>query len=663
MSNSLSFVYNKLETMVISRLKRCFFYLFLLPCSAGLFMSMPVEAQSSSTNAQSPCIQDEVSSSQISQSKVCNFFESRMNNLLEKYHIPGATVSVTEHDKIIFSGGYGKADVEKKTQFTDKSLVRVASISKLFTYTAVMQLVEQGKIKLDDNVNDYLKDFKIPEKYSKPITINNFMDHTSGFEDSYIEIGSRTASDVPELRKFLATHIPERIYEPGQVASYSNYDAALAGYIVSLVSGIPYPEYIQKSIFEPLQMYNSTAFEPVPAAIAENLSKSYEFDRNQYKTVPFIFDNLAPDGSISTSSSDIAHFMIAQLNNGKFGNQRILQPETLQQMHTRSFTLNKNIAGWAHGFKEQNINGYPVLMHDGGWESYVSVLILVPDKQLGLFVSFNSDGGAEALGELMPAFAEEFLSKDSVPALRPETPKPEEKDYSYGKKVEGFYRNVRSPITTIEKINSIIGPRVVAHKDGSITFQNSQWVMIESFVYQKAGSTERLAFIVDKSGNVKFLGTDRSSFIRYSALESPITSIILAGIFFLTTLVVIVCWPILGVIRRIRDLQSQYSSTRKHFQNAIIVSVLLGVLLIGGVVYSLVTGASLLYGIPLSIKILLFIPLLMLGSTVYTGYQLIKLWGKNDEKLPTKFWYTFLFSGILGLLVFVYIWNLNFLAL
>ena len=144
---------------------------------------------------------------------------------LEREDIAGAVVLVVKDGAIFFAKGYGYSDIEKKTPVTvDATLFRPGSISKLFTWTAVMQLVEQGKLDLDRDINTYL-DFKIPAKFGKPITLRNIMTHTPGFEEQIKDLINDEGAPIATLKQHLATHIPERIFPPGTTPAYSNYGA------------------------------------------------------------------------------------------------------------------------------------------------------------------------------------------------------------------------------------------------------------------------------------------------------------------------------------------------------------------------------------------------------------------------------------------------------
>src|SRR2546428_2353979 len=148
-------------------------------------------------------------------------------------HIPGATVSVVKDGRLFFAKGYGDADRQHgKLVSANTTLFRIGSVGKLFTWTAVMQLAEQGKVNLHADVNTYLKTFHIPATYPEPITLAHLLTHSAGFEDRGTGIFAPTTSDLKPPGQWLAEHIPARVRPPGELTAYSNYGAALAGYIV-----------------------------------------------------------------------------------------------------------------------------------------------------------------------------------------------------------------------------------------------------------------------------------------------------------------------------------------------------------------------------------------------------------------------------------------------
>src|SRR3954469_18900491 len=173
------------------------------------------------------------------------FLDTLIPSQLRNRNIAGAVVSVVKDGQVLFQKGYGYADVEeKKPVQPNQTLFRPGSISKLFTATAVMQLVEQGKVDLDRDVNDYL-DFAIPKTYAEPVTLRQLLTHTGGFEETLKNLFVAHESDMKPLRAYLVNEMPARIFLPGKIPSYSNYGFTLVGYIIERVSGENFDRYIE----------------------------------------------------------------------------------------------------------------------------------------------------------------------------------------------------------------------------------------------------------------------------------------------------------------------------------------------------------------------------------------------------------------------------------
>src|SRR5262245_35491200 len=257
------------------------------------------------------------------------FLDALIPSQLQNRNIAGAVVSVVKDGNVLFRKGYGYADVEaKRPVLPDQTLFRPGSISKLFTATAVMQLVEQGKLDLDRDVNDYL-DFPIPKTYPEPMTLRQLLTHTSGFEETLKNLFVAHESDMKPLRTYLVNQMPARIFPPGKVPSYSNYGFTLAGYIVERVSGEKFEHYVTNHILQPLRMINSTFDQPLPPQLAPQISKAYL--NASKKPRDFEFVQAAPAGALSTTAADMSRFMLAFLQNGSVEGVAILKPESVRQ--------------------------------------------------------------------------------------------------------------------------------------------------------------------------------------------------------------------------------------------------------------------------------------------------------------------------------------------
>ncbi|RGA04084.1 class A beta-lactamase-related serine hydrolase [Microbispora triticiradicis] len=575
---------------------------------------------------------------------LADFFDAAMADGLAANHVPGAVVSVVGGGKTLFSKGYGLADVENRRPFDpDTSMVRIASITKLFTWTAVMQQVQRGKLDLKADVNRYLTAFRIPATYPRPITLQDLMDHTAGFEDRTIGVGSRSKDDVPPLADYLADNMPARVRPPGEVSAYSNYGAALAGYIVSRVSGQPYDEYVRDHILAPLAMRHSTAAEPVPAPLATDLARSYDYEGGTYRRKPFVFDNLAPDGSISATANDMAHFMIAHLLDGRFGDQRILDEPTARLMQRRTFAADPRIDGYAHGFKEQTLNGHRVIMHDGGWEGFQSALLLVPDADLGLFVSTNSLDGADAMTKIIPAFFDRFLpGRRAVPdggaSVAP---------------VEGFYKLTRSAESSIEKVVALTGSTRLRVEGGKLTFRGSTWSPLRPGLYQQDGGTQRLALVTGASG-VAYVATDGPAYQRVPWWDTPPVNVAIVLLFAVTALTAVLGLPVAAVVRRAK----KRPVPRLWRAGRLLTGLAAAVGLVFVVLFTLVlTGdTSILYGVPADVQVLLVLPLLVLALTVAALATTVRAW--RCAGVLARGHQVVVLAGLLALLWFCLHWNL-----
>jgi CubicO group peptidase (beta-lactamase class C family) len=584
---------------------------------------------------------------------VAAFFDANVPPSLDTYHVPGAAVAVVSNGEVVFAGGYGMANRESGEAFdAATSMVRIASISKLFTWTAVMQLVEAGDLRLDADVNTYLEDFQIPATYSAPITLDHLMTHTAGFEDRGIGIGAREKSEVPPLAEFLADHVPARVRPPGEITAYSNFGAALAGHIVAQVSGQDYERYIQDNILDPLEMRNSTAWEPVPDAQATDLARSYEYVDGEFERIPFVFDRLVPDGSISASAVDMAHFMIAHLNGGRFGDARLLDEDTVRLMHEQSYTADPALSGWAHGFKERRIGGHDVILHDGSWEKFQSVMILSPDHFLGLFISYNAEGGIDAATELIPSFFERFFPT-SPPAAAPVADEVSIEDPS------GFYQPTRSSETTISKLLTLVsGSRLSVSADGLLRFGGREWEAIGPMAYQEVAGEERLAFVLGQGGQVQYLATDGPAYEKLAWYETIQFNLVVILGFLVPALAAIVGWPAASLVRHLRRrpaLRPPLLRARCLLGATSAVGVcflvLLGLMVVGD------TG-DFLYGPPMRIQALLLLPLVFIGLMIVAIPATVKAWRDGRVGLGARAHHALVIAGMVALSWFLVQWNL-----
>jgi CubicO group peptidase (beta-lactamase class C family) len=490
---------------------------------------------------------------ELTEADVEAFLDGVVPLQLAREDIGGAAIAVVKDGKLLFTRGYGYADVkEKKPVVAEETLFRPGSVSKLFTWTAVMQLAEQGKLDLDRDVNDYI-DYRIPEAFGKPITLKNLLTHTAGFEESIKDLIT-FGVDNPNLGDYLKTHIPTRIYAPGTVSAYSNYGAALAGYVIERASNRPFNEYVTENIFKPLGMNHSTFAQPLPPALAANMSNGYGLASGDAKrfeiVVPF------PAGSLSSTATDMAQFMLAHLQNGQLGDAHILRPETAQMMHSRLFALDDAANAMAYGFYEETRNGHRIIGHAGDTSYFHSDLHLIQDANVGFFVSYNSGGKGQISARtiLWEAFLDRYFPAPPFSAPTLDSAKED------ARAVSGTYESSRRAETSFFKSLGLLGATSVsATENGTIevsalTAPNGkpkQWREVAPMTFREVDGQETLVFKPDENGRMQMIiPFPFMSFQRVGLWQNGKVILPVLGISLLIMLLTLLLTPIAWLIRR-----------------------------------------------------------------------------------------------------------------
>lgn len=325
-----------------------------------------------------------------------SFLQKLFAEQMTRHGVPGALFVMVKDGRIFFSKGYGYADLEKKIPVVaDKTIVRAYSVSKSFTATAVMQLVESGKLRLDEDVNKYLKSFQLKGDFAQPVTLANLLTHTGGFTDTGVDtLLARGRLRTLTLGEWLAEFMPARTKPPGAEFKYSNFGASLAGYIVEIASGEPYAQYMENHILKPLEMRHSSFLYPsqLPPKLASRVAPGYTIndDGTRRKMSPEEGDFAnTPAANLLTTAPDIAHFMIAHLQDGRYKSARILQASTLKKMY-EPWKSSKTPEDIGYGFFWRTGKyGQRLLFHAGGWDGAISYMELNPKYNLGFFLWYN----------------------------------------------------------------------------------------------------------------------------------------------------------------------------------------------------------------------------------------------------------------------------------
>ncbi len=485
------------------------------------------------------------------------WLDGYMPYALKTGDIAGAVVAVVKDGQIVTTRGYGYSDVARHTPVDPAlTLFRPGSVSKLVTWTAVMQQVEQGKIDLDADVNRYL-DFKIPPRDGKPVTMRNLMQHTAGFEEQAKDIMSGDRKKTPTFDVLLKRWTPTRIYDAGSTPAYSNYGASLAGYIVQRVSGEPFDSYVEKHIFVPLGMAHSTFRQPLPAALAPLMSKGYSVASKD--STPFEIVGPSPAGSLSSSGEDMARFMIAHLQDGSYQGNRILQPATAAKMHDSPLTVLPPLNRMELGFFETNINGREVIAHLGDTQNFHSSLHLFLKDGVGFYVSFNSLGKGGAAGGLRGALFEDFADR-YLPGHEADGRVDGATAATHAAMMAGSWVNSRRAESNFINAAGLVGQLKVGARKGELVVplpglngEPRHWVEIAPFVWRERDGHQRLAAkVVDGKvvrfsfdGISPFMVFERAPWYKSGGWLLPALLLALAALT-LTAL----AWPIAALARR-----------------------------------------------------------------------------------------------------------------
>jgi D-alanyl-D-alanine carboxypeptidase len=361
--------------------------------------------------------------------------------------LPGIVVGVVAGDDLVWAEGFGHADVEAERPMQLDTRFRMASHSKLFTATAIMQLREQGLIRLDDPVTDYLPwfTFQSPSPDDPPVTIEHLLTHSSGLPR---EAGSHwTDLDFPtaaEVRALMADRVAP--FSPEVRWKYSNLAYTIAGMVVEEVSGMSWADYLQASIFDPLGMEASSVDVPDPLMAVGYGSRQPDGSR---QTFPFVdARGMAAATGLTSTVEDMARFVSAQFRTGARGEDRLLSTASLREMHRVRMLETTWTRGQGIGFNVQRIDGRLYVGHGGGYPGYTTNTRIQLDDRVGVIVLTNTNDSnpSDIAGELMSTVGE------AVAAATAEEPEVVAWDPAW-ERFAGVYRSSRGSETRVLVMN------------------------------------------------------------------------------------------------------------------------------------------------------------------------------------------------------------------
>ncbi|WP_262695691.1 serine hydrolase domain-containing protein [Kordiimonas aquimaris] len=584
------------------------------------------------------------------------FMDAAVDTQMKALDIPAVSVSIVKDGNILLSKGYGIADQSQNSPVTGDTMFRPGSISKLFTWTAVMQLVESGKLDLNTNVNSYLTSFQIPDTYDEPITLTHILTHTAGFEEGALGYLIADSPDaIIPLNEALAKYIPRRINKPGAYSSYSNYATALAGLIISNVSGLSFNEYIQQNIFDPLGMTHSSFFEPLPDHLQDVMAEGYTRETGVFKEKPFeIIANFGPAGSLSSSASDMAKFMLAFLDEGQLNGTQILQPETVKLMHSRLFAPDERLASMAHGFYENSINGHRLVGHGGDTTLFHSNLMLDVEERLGIYVSYMGARGGKARGEIMQIFYDRYYP-DPLEKLTPPTDFTER-----ASKYAGNYKFWRHNQSTIEKAGALAGALTVTPtSDNTLLIsglgQARQFTEIGENLFRQVDGRMKLAFGENESGAIQDIYFDGIPFLAASRAPTAENGLFAKILPLISFLMFITVWT--GWAYRRKEYKTMQNGERTAVQLSMAVSGLNLLFVISLAIILTIYQNTIVFNIPTALKVALWLPDIASITALGVLWFAVQSWRDGYWRLGRRIHYTLVALSGLFMLWFYYYWN------
>ncbi|EJR97573.1 serine hydrolase domain-containing protein [Bacillus mycoides] len=370
--------------------------------------------------------------------EVESFADPLFEEKMKKYNVNGSSFVVVHDGKVVVNKGYGYADKEKKIPVTKDTVFQIASVSKTFTALAVMQQVDKGKLKLDQDVQQYLGGLKIPNQTGKPLTLFDMLTYTSGvdFPDITTITGPEYINHSIPMKEFFSKHMPTVVRPPGESYTYDNVAFALAGFAVENVTNTPFSQYMENNVFKPLGM-KSTSLSFTPNLL-KRMAAHYGPTGDPILTSGNgLMD--APQGGIISTGEDMSKYMIMQLQNGKFKGKEIVSKKSMDMMHAYQVFDDKTIPVATIGFEtpfNEFANGQHVVIKGGSMPGHQSLMILVPEQKTAFFMSYNNDS-------TMSIDVYEALMDHYFPAKKVEKTRYLSLEEKESQKYLGLYQNTR----------------------------------------------------------------------------------------------------------------------------------------------------------------------------------------------------------------------------
>lgn len=559
----------------------------------------------------------------------------KMENIFLQQNIPGAAVVWVQQDRTLYLETFGYANIEEsRPVHPERTIFRVASISKPFTAIGVLNLVEKGLLNLGADINSLFAKPLINDKFEGHVTLHHLLTHTAGFDDKFIGKSARTREDALSLKEVAETMLPRRFIEPGEIASYSNFGVALAGYLAEHASGIPFPELMDQNVFQPLGMHRSS-FDPDDAELREFMTG---YLRANQTFEPFAYDHIndSPAGMMVSTAEDMARFMKAILREDGLEEAGILSQSMTREMLSVRFTHHRALTGgFGYLWNHTEFNGQSVINHDGGYPGSAARLFLFPEHGAALFIAVNiMEFGF--LEEVLHLFVNTFLPQAEI--IGSIETVGNYASYNDGRPLTDFaatWRNTRYTRYSFTKFAALLGilsGELTTQTEGDSlltmpthTGDIRRMVRVEPLLFQSIDDDYRIAFR-EADGKITHLFTNGSTaFEKLHPLETAAIQLpfLLFCNFFFTALILI--YFMIYVVQKYRF--KQYRPERWFISECIIAGVYTFHLLFTSIAFLQIPPHEMMigfgYGLPASFYIATLIPYLGLAASVWLVWLII----------------------------------------
>ena len=582
------------------------------------------------------------------------FLDGVMETHLAAEQTVGATVSVVQDGRLLLAKGYGYADLaEGRPVLARETLFRVGSISKVLVWIAVMQQIEAGKLDLDADVNHYLTRFQIDQSVPKPITLRHLMTHTPGLEDRLRTLFVSGPRALRPLHETLERQMPARLWLPGTVVAYSNYGAALAAHLVESVSEMDWDDYVDEFVLAPLAMTSTTTRQPpATTAMSDAVSQGYQQVDGYQVRRPFEYISLAPAGSTSATALDIARLMVELLNPRETA---VLNANSKQRLLTAAYLPHQKLNGLTLGLYEQTAGGARAVGHGGDTILFHSRMVLWPEKNLGLFVSMNTDVSAQAVDQVVAAFARYH-------GLSPEPPV-RHSDLFNGQRYVGQYAMARREESNFMKLFTPISAVDVSYDPDRSELVLSMAgraprryvVTDENDLFFEVGGHDRLGFF---SEGDQISGFHTSAFPVIAFHRSPLSErrdvnvIWLLGVIAINLLVLLI-WPVSSFTHR--------SSGNAYPERRLALLAGLCALLVLGFFVTLATSASdqveFILGGASRLDSVFWLPVVLVPLVFMQLWSSMSVWKSSNWWFTRRLHFTLMGFANLSFLWWCWIWR------